>query len=305
MTRNIDISSQNFDIGTVSGINNVVDEARLESHQLVYANNIDISNAGKPSSRDGYIKKFTPSGSVHSMWGDDKMCFFVEDGTLYRLLEDYTASALRANVGNYPMSFCEVNDNYYYTNPGVIGRISQGINFNFAVPTDEFRHAMPPGQHIEYYNGRLYVARNETMWYSDVNYLEQTDRRFNHQKFENEITMMNAVSDGIWLCVGDIHRKATYFMQGGTREDMALRAFANYGCLEGSDVKIEDGQKVGEGLTGQVVMWTSDQGICIGAAGGRFINVTDGKYNVSSRRFAAGLFRDVDGLAQYIVNLWN
>ncbi len=305
MTRNIDISSQSVDIGTVSGIKNVDDETRLESHELIYAHNVDISNTGKPSSREGYVKKFTPSDTLHSMWGDNKMCFFVEDGTLYRLLEDYTVTALRANVGDYPMSFVEVNDNYYYTNPSVIGRIYQGINYNFATPTEDYKHAMPAGQHIEYYNGRLYVAKNETMWYSDVNYLEQTDRRYNHQKFENEITMMNAVIDGIWLCVGDIYRKSTYFMQGDTREDMVLRPFANYGCLEGSDIKVKDGQKVGEGLTGSVVMWTSEQGICIGASGGRFINITDGKYSVPSRRFGAGLFRDVDGLAQYIVNLWD
>ncbi len=305
MTRNIEISSQSVDVGTVSGIKNVADETRLEASELIYAHNIDIDDKGKPSVRGGYIKKYTPSGAPHSMWGDNKMCFFIEDGTLYRLMEDYTVSAIRASVGNYPMSFCEVNDRYFYTNPSVIGYISQGLNNLLPTPTAEHKYAMPAGQHIEYYNGRLYVAKNETIWYSDVNYLEQTDKRWNFHKFENEVTMMKAVNDGIWICVGDVNRKTTYFMQGAVREDTTLRAFAGYGCIEGTAVKIKDGQKVGEGLSGPVVMWTSDEGICIGAAGGRFLNITDGKYNVTPNRFGAGLFRDEDGLAQYIVNLWS
>jgi hypothetical protein len=304
MTRNIDISSNTFEIGTVSGVNNVTDPARLEPHQLVYAFNIDISDKGKPSRRAGTTKKVTPTGTIHSMWGDDKMCFYVENGVLKRLHEDYTSSTLRTGVANYHMSYVEVNDKYYYSNPSVIGYIENGVNTLFTNPTEDFRFIPLPGQHIEYYNGRLYIARNETIWYTDVNYFNQVDRRDNFIQFENEITMMQAVDDGIWVCVGDINRQNTYFIQGAVVEDMTLRSFASYGCIEGSDVKIRDARKIGEGLTGTAVMWASDGGICIGGNGGQFINITDGKFNTPNKRFGAGLFRDQDGLAQYITTLW-
>ena len=304
MTRNLDISSQSFEIGTVSGVNTVKDPARFEPHELVYAHNIDISDKGRPSRRAGNTKKVTPSGSIHSMWGDDKMCFYVENGILKRLHEDYTSTTLRTSVTNYHMSFVEVNDKYYYTNPAVIGYIENGVNTLFPTPSEDHKYVHRPGQLIEYYNGRLYVARNETIWYSDVNYFNQVDRRYNFIQFENEITMMRAVNDGIWVCVGDINRQNTYFIQGATREEFTLRNFANYGCIEGSDVSIKDAGKVGEGLTGKAVMWTSDGGICIGANSGQFINITDGKFNTPDKRFGAGLFRDENGLAQYIATLW-
>lgn len=304
MTRNLDIASNNFEIGTVSGVNNVIDSARLEPHQLVYAYNIDISDKGKPSRRDGNLKKVTPAGTIHSMWGDDKMCFYVENGVLKRLHEDYTSTVLRTSVSNYHMSYVEVNDKYYYSNPAVIGYIANGVNTLFTAPTEDQRFTPQPGQHIEYYNGRLYIAKNETIWYTDVNYFNQVDRRYNFIQFENEITMMQAVDDGIWICVGDINRQNTYFIQGAVVEEYTLRSFASYGCIEGSDVKIKDARKIGKGLTGTAVMWASDGGICIGGNSGQFINVTDGRFNTPNKRFGAGLFRDKNGLAQYITTLW-
>ncbi len=305
MTRNIEISSQAVDIGTVSGINNVIDETRLESHELVYASNIDISNKGKPSTRGGVVKKVTPGDAIHSMWGDNKMCFFVEGGVLKRLHEDYTSSVLRTGVSDYPMSYTKVNDQYFYSNAAVIGYVYNGVSTLFPTPTREHKYIPLPGQHIEYYKGRLYVARNETIWYSDAIYLGEVDRRYNHLKLENEITMMKAVDDGIWVTVGDIHRQTTYFIGGAVREEFTRKRVAGYGCIEGTAVKIKDGSKVGEGLSGTVIMWASDNGLCIGANGGRFINITDGKFNVPKKRFGAGLFRDVDGLAQYITTLWS
>jgi hypothetical protein len=305
MTRSIEISSQTFDIGTVAGINNVADESRLQPGELLYAINVDISDKGRPSRRNGVVKKVTPSGQIHSMWGDDKKCFYVENGILKMLNADYTSTTLRTSVSNYHMSFAEVNDQYFYSNPSVIGYIYNGESKVFATPTKEFKYAPLPGQIIEYFNGRLYIARNETIWYSDVNYFGEIDRRKNFIAFENEITMMKAVDDGLWVCVGDINRQNTYFITGATREDQSLKRFAGYGCIEGSDVKIKDGQKVGEGLSGTVIIWTSGEGICIGANSGRFINITDGKYNIPDKRYGAGLFRDEDGLAQYITTLWN
>jgi hypothetical protein len=305
MTRSIEISTQTYNMGTLSGINNVADKTRLKEGELLYATNVDISDKGEPSRRNGIVKKVTPAGQVHSMWGDNKMCFYVENGVLKRLNNDYTSTVLRTDVSNYHMSFTEVNDKYFYSNPAAIGYIYNGESKIFATPTKEFRHAPQPGQIVEYFNGRLYIARNEIIWYSDVNYFGEVDRRTNFITLENEITMMKAVDDGLWITVGDINRQNTYFISGATTETQSLKRFAGYGCIEGSDVKIKDGQKVGEGLSGTVIMWTSNQGICIGANSGNFINVTDGRYNVANRRYGAGIFRDENGFSQYISTLWD
>lgn len=305
MTRNFDISLGDIQIGTVSGINNITDPSRLSPQELTVANNIDISDVGRPSRRSGSVKKVTPAGAIHSMWGDGRECFYVESATLKRLLPDYTSTVLRSNVGDYPMSYVEVNDKYFYCNAAVIAYVSQGISYELLVPTQDHKYSLLSGQHIEYYNNRLYVARNETLWYSDAVYLEQYDKRYNFIPFDNEITMLRAVDDGMWICTGDITNKSTYFISGATREAFTLRRYAGHGCNEGTDVKIKDGYKVGNGLTGTVIMWTSDRGICIGGNSGQFINISDKKYNVPEKRYGAGLFREIDGLNQYISIIWS
>ena len=45
---------------------------------------------------------------------------------------------------------------------------------------------------IEYFNGRVYVFRDNEIWFSDPMALGRTDERRNFKQFQSRITMLSA-----------------------------------------------------------------------------------------------------------------
>ena len=305
MARNRDISTQDITFQNFKGINNVADANSLEVDELVEAENMDIDNEGKVKRRNGYTKKFAPSDKMHSLWSNERMCFFVDGTTLKRLHTDYSSTTIRTNVGNQPMSFVDINEKVYYSNATVNGYVdSLGNDNQYATPSDDYKEATKTGQHIEYYNGRLFIAKNETIWYTDAYNYGVIDMRTNAMKMKDEITMMKAVDDGIYISIGDINdRSSIVFLSGSTPDEMRSKEIAHYGAIEGTAVKTKSAY-VGDGNVGRKVIWTSRKGICLGENGGRFTNLTATKYEVTQNRYGSGQFKITDSVPQYVASLW-
>jgi len=304
LSRNLDLPLRNIDFSNFKGINNVDDALNLADDELAEASNVDIDNRGKIQRRNGYTKKYTPTGVLHSLWSNDRICLFVDGTSLMRLYEDYSSTVVRSNVTTLPMSYVDVNEKIYYSNASVNGYIENGLDVAFSDPGIKFKQAPKPGQHIEFYNGRLYIARNETIWYTDAYALGRVDMRSNFISMKDEVTMLKAVDDGIYVSIGDINdRSSVIFLGGSTPEEFTYKVVADYGAIEGTAVKPKSAF-IGDGIEGQTVLWTSRKGICLGANGGRLTNLTAQRYVVPNNRFGAGLFRLQNGIPQYIASLW-
>ncbi len=304
ISRNIDLDTEKIEFKNFKGINNVANALDLDFDELVQANNIDIDNRGKAKRRNGNTKKYTPSGVLHSMWSNDRICLFVDGTTLKELLTDYTATTIRSNVSAYPMDYVDVNEEVYYTNASLNGYVKNGINQLFSDPGINFKKVPPPGQHIEHYNGRNYIAQNHTIWITDAYALGRVDMRKGFISMKDEVTMIKAVDDGIYVSIGDIDdRSSVIFLGGQGPEDFTYRVVADYGAIEGTAVKPKSAY-IGEGIEGTTVMWASRKGICLGANGGNFKNLTATRYVVPDNRYGAGLFRLQNGIPQYIASLW-
>ncbi len=305
MAKDLDIQGGDIRFQNFTGINNVADATNLKLEELAEAKNVDIDNEGRVSRRDGYTRKFTPSGKMHSMWSNDRMCFLVDGNELKRLHEDYTTTSIRINVSTLPMEFVDINEDVYYSNASAIGFIdSLGVHNLLSDPNVEYKEAPQPGQHIEFYNGRLYIARNHTLWFTDVFAFNRVDRRYNAIEFKDEITMLKAVDDGMYISIGDINdRSSVIFLAGASPQDFVQRVVADYGAIEGTATKPNEAF-IGDGANGQVVLWASRKGICLGGNGGSFRNLTAGKYEVPTNRYGSGFFRINSGVPQYITSLW-
>lgn len=305
MSRNVDLPLLPIEFKNFKGINNVANALDLAPDELAEANNIDLDSRGKATRRNGYTLKLTPSGEVHSLWSNDRIALFVDGTTLKRLLADYTATVIRSNITTLPVSYVDVNEIVYYSNASVIGYIENGVGQVFSDPGVNFKKAPRPGQHIEYYNGRLYIARNETIWYTDAYALGRVDMRKNFIKMKDEVTMLRAVDDGIYVSIGDINdRSSVVFLGGSHPDEFVYKEVADYGAIEGTDVKSK-GAFVGDSsIDGKVIFWTSRKGVCLGANGGNFQNLTAGRYEVPGNRYGAGLFKLQNGLPQYFASLW-
>ena len=100
---------------------------------------------------------------------------------------------------------------------------------------------MVPGHLIEYFNGRLYVARDNQIWFSDPMALMRTDKRRNFKQLPSRVTLLSAVEDGIY--VSDLER--TYFMGGGDPGEVALIDKADYPAIPYTAQKI-DAARIGD-----------------------------------------------------------
>lgn len=305
MARNLNIKGGEIIFDNFKGINNVADATNLDVQELVEAPNVDIDNEGRAKRRDGYTRKFVPTDKTHSMWSNDRVCFVIDGTTLKRIHEDYSATVIRNNVSNLPMEFVDVNEKVYYSNASVNGWVDTlGVDNRYDTPTVNYKAKPQPAQHIEYYNGRIYHAKDHTIWFTDPYNFGAIDMRTNAIKMKDEVTMMQAVDNGIFVSIGDINdRSSIIFLSGDAPENFTSIEVASYGAIEGTAVKPRPAF-VGDGANGKTVLWTSRKGVCLGGNGGSFKNLTATRYEVPVNRYGAGQFRIIDGLPQYIASLW-
>jgi hypothetical protein len=305
MAKDIDVKTGELIFKNFKGINNIASPGNLALDELTEATNVNIDNEGRIQRRDGYTRKYEALVKIHSVWSNKRICLFVDGDILMRLHEDWTATEVRSGVSNLSMSYVDINEKVYYSNASVNGWVDTlGEDNRFSDPTENHKVSVPTGQHIEFYNGRMYIARNETLWFTDGYNLNAVDMRSNAIGFKDEITMLKAVDDGLWISIGDVAgRGEIKFLSGGTPEDFVQMNKANYGAIEGTAVKPKSAF-VGEGLPGKSVIWASRKGICLGENGGKFTNMTATRYSVPDNRYGAGLFRIIDGLPQYIASTW-
>ena len=155
----------------------------------------------------------------------------------------------------------------------------------------------PPGHLVRYYRGRVWIAQENVLWFTDALGYHLNDPSRGFFQFPQAIDLLEPVTDGFF-----IGADKTYFLAGTHPDEMALREIASYGAVRGTSVTV-DGSLVRVGdqsLNGLVALWTSPKGICAGASSGVFINLTESRLAMNAEGIGAALFREKDGLRQYL-----
>jgi hypothetical protein len=198
------------------------------------------------------------------------------------------------------MVYLDVAGAVYLTNGTIIGYLQESNFRAFPDPQQTYKTPMVPGHLIEYFNGRLYVARDNEIWFSDPMALMRTDRRRNFKQLPSRITLLSAVEDGIY--VSDLER--TYFMGGGDPGETVLIDKADYPAIPCTAQKIDAERIGGLGLSGPAILWASRMGICLGASGGQFRNLTEDYYRIQGDLSSgSSLLRKRGDSHQYLVSL--
>ncbi len=115
------------------GVNNTVDETALprdiNGQQIAVreAVNVDVSDAGKLSRRDGYTR--VASGTMHSAWSDDYLPFglFVDGDILKAMHDDAAIEVVMTGLAPAPMSYERVNDLVLFTNGVQCGQVRMDL----------------------------------------------------------------------------------------------------------------------------------------------------------------------------------
>jgi hypothetical protein len=287
------------------GIDNVNDPTRLYPvvadrtyvYPLQSALNMEIDNTYGISSRAGYDDVLTGT-DIHSLWSDNTTCLYVDGGTLYQMKTGYNTVALRTGLTlGARMTYAPVNDRIYYTNRHQIGYVKAEASILLTDPALEFKMPLPPGQFIEYYRGCLYVAADTILYISDP-LCDYFDIRTGYKLFTSPITLLRAVDEGLY--VGD---DKIYWVQGKGADEFDRDLAYSYRAIPYTDVRV-NGQNVGDGIKGNVAIWTCENGICIGDNAGAVVNITEARYTFTACGRGAGFVRENNNVRHYINTLY-
>lgn len=168
----------------------------------------------------------------------------------------------------------------------------------------EFLSPLPAGHILAFYAGRLWSAVNNVIYGSEPWQYGVSDLLNSSLTYPKKIAMMAPIADGTDLAGMYIASGSrTYFVEGSMPK--ANRIVYPHGVVPGSMAMVPaasfDPQlQLGTEL---VPVWLAKNGVmCIGAAGGRVIPITEGRFVTDIYSRAAALYRQTAGAPQYMVS---
>lgn len=294
-----------------NGLNNAVDPMRHIFEpttrstkgkgltEMAVAINIDFDARSRISRRKGYTQLLT--GSIHSLYSLGGYALYVIGGALTVLEKDYSHTPIRNVTINARMDYITIDNKVYYTNGieqgYVINRASYSwIPLTYVGPQTNKEFVAPPiGQLLTYYRGRVYIAVNDYVYYSEPLAYSWFNLAENYFKLSSKITMLKPVNDGILIST----ENEVWFYDGTQPQEFMPRKVVDYNAIMGTAISIT-GKAINEVVNSTVVVFfTTPKGICMGLDGGKFSNLTEQRLVIPSSYLGAGGYLN----DKYIVTL--
>lgn len=156
-------------------------------------------------------------------------------------------------------------------------------------------HAPIGGQEIAIWNGRLWIANDNYLMWSDVYNYELFDGVRRNIRLENRINLIIKVSKD-FMIIGT--EKGIYRLSGNKPEEMIIDKISNAKAFQGSWVETQQAEVSGN--VAIVGVFMSDDGIINVGADGSMNNLTIGRYKYSGKK-AHGIYKNDEGIHQ---SLW-
>ena len=158
--------------------------------------------------------------------------------------------------------------------------------------TTQFANKPPVGHIVRYFDGRLLIARGNTIFFTmPQQYGLCRLRRDFLPPFSARIRMIRPVDGGFFVDAGEL-----FFVKKGEVPELMFPLGRENSCVEGSDIEVP-GFWFGENIPGNVGFWWTQQGWpVIGLGDGSVLPI--GKERMAAPRFDAGasLAREREGL---------
>lgn len=153
------------------------------------------------------------------------------------------------------------------------------------------------GKYLCYHRGCIYYAKDKYVHYTEPTQYHLENKRSNWYPFPSEVKMVASVLDGLF--VSDEER--TYFIAAGDGKEMpdleTVSDFPAIACtpayIHSTDLEDERVEEVG-----QLVVWPSPEGICVGTPRGKVINLTEKRIEIGDSSEAAIMLKKQNGITQ-------
>lgn len=183
------------------------------------------------------------------------------------------------------------------------GSASLGTSFiiedtsNLINPLRAFNLDKAPNGHIvKYHKGRLYVAEDNILWYSEPFQYNYFKLDSNYIEFSERIREIMPVEDGLW-----IGSESLYFLSGSSPDEFKRNLKEHIKIVEGTSTRIS-GSYVHIDNTPIGYKWlvTSDLGIFILFNQGLVINLTSANVELDQANSGTSIFLQDAGINQYL-----
>lgn len=301
-----------------AGIRNTVSEERLAPADLAAAVNVDLDDAGQARRRRGHALKLP--GVCHSLTRVAGRTLVVKDGVLGELYPDYSFRDI-VLVGPRPLSYVNVGSTIYFSSETISRKIINGTAQPWGeevspgqwlspviTPTDTLGEisgkllGLPPTAHdLTHFRGRIYLAAGNLLWATELYLYDLVDKTRNFIQFEDEITMLASVDDGIYVGT----TAAVYFLEGTLSEGLRRSHVMDAAAIRGSAVhvpqsRVHPSARRGPVPEDEVPVFMTTRGICAGLKGGEVYNLTQDRMVFPAGYSAAALYREDQGANSYV-----
>lgn len=318
MPRPEDQPPESIVVGQFIGMRNNLTRERLMPGELEKALNVDIDDSGQVRRRRGYTQKLT--GGWHSpfTWRDET--YAVKDGELGIITPGYVFNSLMV-VGSDPLSYTAVDETMYFSSRSAAGKVTGGAVYPWgsltgsgvwlspvitpsatlgAIAGQQLNNP-PLAEHIVAYKGRIYLANGKTLWATELYLYDVVDRTRNFIQFESDITMLGAVDDGLVVGTED----GLYYLAGTLSTGLKQVMINDSAPVPGSAVympssKVYPQARDSVPQESTAMVFLTDQGVCAVFNGGQLFNLTHTNMAFPKAVRAAGLYREQDGVNQYL-----
>lgn len=187
-------------------------------------------------------------------------------------------------------------DTFYLATTVAVGTTSASITTLPSGPVCRTMNLvdMPPGHILAEHAGRLYVAVDNYVIYSEP-YMYGLRKITNFLPFPQRVTMLAPAQDGMFVSSDKL-----YHLFGTKPDDFSMSVKSEYPAFEGTAAKINQKAFGEDGQPGDVWVWLSAEGICAGLMGGSYRNLTEGRYAVKSGTIGSALFFQKNGKSAYL-----
>lgn len=297
-----------------SGINTKVDPARLRFNtesgisELAACVNCFIDDTGRVVRRDG-VAATIRTEEWENLFSCESYGLGTKGDALCVIEPDMSYIPIRTIQVGARMAYVKTTDGtsdvIFYCNGYETGKIINKVSCAWTlirpteVTTRKELYQAPVGHLLEIYNSRMLIAQDNIIWYSEPNTYHSYRLGVNYFVFPSRISMIVAVTKGLWIS----DEESIYFLEGDIAPEtqkMPLQVKkADYAVIEGTVIKVPASRIGLDGLSSIVVVFTTNEGICVGSDSGQLINLTERKIDIPSGLSGSGFYKD----GHYVVTI--
>ncbi len=172
-----------------------------------------------------------------------------------------------------------------------------GDTYSYVTPLKSFNvYPAPTGHIIRYAHGRLWIAQDNILWYSEPFAYEWFKLQSNFLPFNTRIKAVMPTEGGMWVGADNL-----FYLNGRNPDQMRKDEKEPVQVVEGSDVKIPGAYIFIENTPlGYKWLFTTNKGVFIGFNDGVVLNVTERNVVFPKADEGTGIFLQTDGINRYL-----